>query len=566
MTGLGGDGGFSVATRSVGGGPRHGRGPQRLGIVVVLVGAAAIVGISVVGPRLSGPPNLDLSYFATPTPPASSASASPSASFRTPDIGFVGGTPLPTLTVPGGDTPSGQIALFGDDLQVLDLASGKSVHVAGQWNGSAVVLPDPATTGWLCLCLHQPGDGTTQAVSLLTFSVADGTRFERDVVAWDEPLNRPDGQQALGVDLDLRVDRRGGLIVDAIRRGDRWRFSARSVSLPDGATGAATTIGELAVPTRFEPSPAPTDENGGTTDYSYFDGPRVRLAPDGAAAIVTGTIHHQTADGTEEAVGAAWWVDLDPNGAVAGSRPIDAVAELSSNCFVSGFGRADRIVDLCIDFDPSGDGLTIRVLALRPDGTTVGELPVRFPGPAYFAEPIVDTANGRLYLWDPTSTTMHRIDLETVTAEQIAFDPAAAAAPGIAPAEGRPPRWGRLSSSLSSTFATALAVSPDGSRLYAVGVAPPKGAAVEGFASLGVFVLETRTLALLDRWAPVGNDAAVGALGDGRVVVAAQPHLDADGHNVPWDGSLTLRDPGDGRVIARYGRVSVDSTPSLLGG
>ena len=85
-----------------------------------------------------------------------------------------------------------------------------------------------------------------------------------------------------------------------------------------------------------------------------------------------------------------------------------------------------------------------------------------------------------------------------------------------------------------------------------------------GQASQGVFVIDRATLGVVQHWAPTANDATVAVLADGRVAVIGQPGLNAAGDEVPWEGSITLHDGVDGRILTRYGRVSVDMPPVVV--
>lgn len=138
MTERRGDPGFTVAPRRLGDGP-PGRGPRRarrLGVAIIAIAALAIVTIAFLGPRLSGKPNLDLSFFATPTPratptPAPSVEAGPTDK---PDI-----TPLPEITRPEGATASGRVAIGADGIRILDLADGtmeKGADLTPGWTRS----------------------------------------------------------------------------------------------------------------------------------------------------------------------------------------------------------------------------------------------------------------------------------------------------------------------------------------------------------------------------------------------------------------------------------------------
>src|SRR5262249_4754464 len=114
------DDGFSVAPQRLGG-PGGGRGRRRGRALAARLGvSAAVLGIAILGPRLSSRPNLDLSYFATPTP-RHSAEPTVEAPIETGPSFLPGSSPLPFFGRPGGAAIDGRIGLGADGFEVLDL-------------------------------------------------------------------------------------------------------------------------------------------------------------------------------------------------------------------------------------------------------------------------------------------------------------------------------------------------------------------------------------------------------------------------------------------------------------
>jgi hypothetical protein len=214
--------------------------------------------------------------------------------------------------------------------------------------------------------------------------------------------------------------------------------------------------------------------------------------------------------------------------------------------------------------DPSG-AATWSLDVFDGDGRSVRSIPVPAAGDYGWGEPLVDGANGRMYLWDPVKLTIVRVDTDTGATATATFDSHATTAAGVtSSAGGSAPEWRDADSAIQQSMFEQLSGDPDGSRLYAVGIQPNQLSDVFSQKSLGVFVIDPATLALLQHWGPVANDTLVVPIGDGRVAVGAIPGLNAEGDQVPWGGSLTVRSATDGRILARYGTVSVDNPPVVV--
>jgi hypothetical protein len=110
-----------------------------------------------------------------------------------------------------------------------------------------------------------------------------------------------------------------------------------------------------------------------------------------------------------------------------------------------------------------------------------------------------------------------------------------------------------------------VAPSVDGTRLDLVAFQPNPAPDGRGPINLGVFVLDRATLALVDRWAPAAAYYTMAVLPDRRsVALGGAPGMDPAGRPVPWEGSLTIHDADDGRVVAQFGRLGQDLPPILL--
>jgi hypothetical protein len=184
---------------------------------------------------------------------------------------------------------------------------------------------------------------------------------------------------------------------------------------------------------------------------------------------------------------------------------------------------------------------------------------------SYFTEPLFDRANGQIYAWDPLRLTMRRVDAHTLASSSVTFDAAAGAAPGVSSGGGiARPDWRDADSVVQMLPFSHIAAAPDGSRIYALGFAPQTSTESYDQKSLGIFVVDRSTLALVDRWAPAAGYVGISVGPDGQVLAAGLPGIDEQGREAPWQGSLTVHDPTDGRILVRFGRLGQDGPPLVF--
>ena len=104
----------------------------------------------------------------------------------------------------------------------------------------------------------------------------------------------------------------------------------------------------------------------------------------------------------------------------------------------------------------------------------------------------------------------------------------------------------------------ALLASPDGTRIYALGI-DSVGALGSG-GSRGIFAFDAATLAPLGHWAPTADLESIAISPDGRFIYAAAPSgLDATGALAQYASSITVYDTADGSVRLLAGDLGGDT-------
>jgi hypothetical protein len=167
----------------------------------------------------------------------------------------------------------------------------------------------------------------------------------------------------------------------------------------------------------------------------------------------------------------------------------------------------------------------------------------------------VTRTSDALFAWNPFGAQLVRYDLGTGQVTEARGRPATSDAPAdvLASLGRRVGRWIAPSALAKVALQPAIVASPDGSRIFALGVGGQDGLG----GSTGVFVFDAASLDVLGTWAPLADIASIAVSGDGRYVyAAAQGGVAADGSEAPGRGaSITVYDTVDGSVRLVAGRL-----------
>ena len=123
---------------------------------------------------------------------------------------------------------------------------------------------------------------------------------------------------------------------------------------------------------------------------------------------------------------------------------------------------------------------------------------------------------------------------------------------------GRPVgQWLAPAAAAKTILQPSIALSPDGSRAYALGVTRPERTDA---GSTGVDVFDTVAMRAIDHWAPPADLVSVGVSPDGRLVyVAGAPEVDASGaQRLGAPASLIVFDASDGSVRLIAGSLGLE--------
>ncbi len=541
-------------------------------VVAALAAGILVVGVAWLGPRLTQRPSLDLSFLPTPTPTVEPSFARP--------IPSPSATPLPAITRGSGPQLSGQVPFLSTTINVVDLGSGLVRTGDNVQVGRDAIFAAPTGDGWWCLCITdgQTVDHQVRRIDLVRFD-AGGTELTRAEVTTIQAAVRSDEPVfALPIDVEIGPDRRTALVATGALDGRAWTISVLAVDLEavkvtDTQVLGSISAADLPAPVG-SPRPSAPTPSAGPPDRSNLsiDGPHIRLAPDGrSAAVWTSFQQSQPDDGSGATVTKGWMISLGPNDATISSfARAPALSTVTSFCNQIAFATAERLIWSCPTnpigpVDPGRIQWVIGTIGL--DGRVIDTTEIPTDLESYYAEPLLDTANGLVYLWDPLRLVVVRIDAATLRHAEIRLDPNAVAGPGVPPLGGgsSKPSWHDTDSSVDQYQFHQLAGAPDSSRLYLLGFANPSDFNARSQSSLGIFVVDASTLALTGHWAPAADYISIAPVGDGHLIAASGlSGNDTLGRPAGWEASISFHDAVDGRIVLRLGRLGTNPPQVLV--
>ena len=351
------------------------------------------------------------------------------------------------------------------------------------------------------------------------------------------------------VDLEPSPDGRTVYLARAVRSATAWQVSVDSIDLRSASI--VDTVDLISIP------------QDDASEVLTVDRPTLRIAPDGRHAIVLSAVTRPTALGPVATARHAWMIGLDGDSfgtATSVDRIADAGADgPSEGCAWIAFVTPAIVAKGCTyPTDALETAFQIRRYDLL--GRALGDPVSASPGSGA-DEPLLDTQLGVAYAWDPVGHHLLAEDLVNGTERGIGassdpgLDPGAVVLEGARPLAGPRTTWSDGRSATDAPVPRALVGSPDGRLLFAIGDGPAPDS------SSGIWVYDTNTLRLLERWPALSSYDAVTLFDGGQWLAAiGRAGVTANGGPADWGTSLTIHEVATGRPFMRLGDLQTSET------
>jgi hypothetical protein len=454
--------------------------------------------------------------------------------------------PLPRFARYGSPVPTGTVVVAGDRTAFVNLDTGRLEPVPGTGWPSQVVR---TRSGLACVCVTMAVDAAGQVARVTISPIGSGSPAKSIFVGSyrgfaDPARSQSEQDPAVLVSASSAAAGEKIYVSTAVRGRAAWELAIAVVSLDTGRVLQRLLVERVPLTRRVEhpavaPSPAsPVD----APTLATAGPPDVRLSPDGRHAMLAAWVE------TYSGPGRPHWLATLEGGLLRDVRPFsDKAGWMDTNgCVDEAFASPTTYYALCATWTSSP-----KLSWMKLDGTG-HEISIEGIGSpnSFSVSGALDLARGKYYIWSPATLGVARIDLLGGRLEQM----------------GRiqPPTTGSgddgsltgLAHALSGWIAPAavgktflepaVALSPDGSRLYGLGVTTPQN---QTSGSTGIWVVDSATLSLVDHWRPNADLASVAATPDGRLVlVSGLAGVDADGRETDSRASLTAYDARTGEI------------------
>ncbi|MBF6604103.1 MAG: hypothetical protein IVW53_00775 [Chloroflexi bacterium] len=490
-----------------------------------------------VGVAATHPPSQVAGAGRTPVPTANPVSFPPGSSGPT-------ASPLPAFALSGPPLAGRVIAGAGQGFVAIDLATGSAGAdlVPGATYGSRLFHRPGG--GLICACqTYASSDfvsGTmTMTIGIRVIAAAGGTvqRIPVETLTGNaDPYAGGTDPAGVTATADLSADGRTVYVAWSYRTSPLWHLGIDVVDLGSGA-----------VVQRMRLADRPSIVSGSPVGLWFS---ALRIAPDGSSAMLS-------IAGLDGAAGVEHVLATITRGRIIGTNtlPVPSVTISGSVCTGSGtegWATAQSYYVVCggpasgfMVFDRAGRIVASQVFAGSGQ-----------PSETWFAgSDVVDRTAGLLYHWDPFARTLTRVDLATGritgTATAAKADTGGGGPLGVLGDLGRTiAGWIAPQATAKVFLQPGLALAPDGSRIYALGVAS------SGSGSSGVDVFDTRTMTQLDHWAPVADLGSIAVSPDGKYVyVAGTP---GGNSSQTYPASLEVYDASTGALHLVAGDLGSD--------
>ena len=456
---------------------------------------------------------------------------------------------LPKLFVDGEvPSPSQLVVNVESDFAIVDLAKGtigKSI-ASGQWGTDVRRSPDGSL---YCMCLT--GDGYTEGSFShfhVTWSRFDPSgRINLSVTIGDysgrpDPADAGNPNQAMHVAVHTTYgpDPRLAYVGWTVHAHPVWKSGVVIVDVRDGSI-----LQRIDLP----------DKSDGTADTrAGVDAPRV-VGAIGAARLAVArpwyTWSPPVSSNPTMVFGADTYSAAVVGDQIAAFDPLPEASGCGDSVTSAGMLPGSGFWLGCIA-NSYGQAIIRRV---AEDGHVIGNTVVQAAGDLggdASSTSAVSPDGKSIFLWDPTAEVLTRVDLATGDTS-TGTGQTTADLGGPLSALGR---WLTPTAAAKVLLSSGIAMSPDGSRVYALGISIEGVAGADSSGSAGVFVFDTSTMVQVAHWNPTADFVSLAVSRDGGIVYAAgSPQFNASGTSTTQAASITAFDASSGSVRLIAGQL-----------
>lgn len=479
----------------------------------------------------------------TARPTATDGAAASSGAGATP-----GPSQLPKLVLDGDlPTPSSLVVDVEGSFAVVDLARGtlgRSI-AAGQYGTEVRRSPNGSL---YCLCLggdtYERGSFTHMTVSWSRLDDAGpvgATVPVGDFTGAPDPRDagNPQQSQHVAVLVSYGPDPAIAFVGWATHEHPVWRSGLLVVNVDDGS-----------VLQRFD---LPDTDDGADNVRRGVDAPRVVGGLDAGRLAVARPWYRWSPPASQNPsyVSGTDVFAVERDGStLRAALPVAAASGCADGVTAAGARAGGGYWIGCVGYQ----SLETIVRRVASDGSVIGDTRVASAGD--LGDPsatTVVTPDGTAVLqWNPTAKILTRVDVETGETRVGTGEATAVRDGGPLGWLGR---WLAPTAAAKVLLSSGIALSPDGTRAYALGIDVSSGCCDFG-ASAGVFVFDTSSMTQVAHWPPTADLVSVGISADGRFVYAAgSPQVNGNGTVVMQAASITVFDATDGSVRLMAGQL-----------
>lgn len=483
----------------------------------------------------------------TQQPPGIGKPSTPAGTATPGSTAATAASPLPKLLVSGDlPRPSAVIVELEDgDHAIADLATGTlGPRLTGSgWPSQLRQLADGSLA---CVCAtpsgNVAGSPTKITMTLVRYDATGSVLSRTDIRTFE---GAPDPRADAGAERPDHVlvavafarDGRHAFIGWSVRAHPAWRSGILAIDLTDGSVTGEATL--------------PDASTGEGDARRVVDAPRVVGEAGSGLIVARGWYSWSPATSREPAYhfGTDVYTGTFEPALRPGALGTMAALDAGANCG-DVIDLAGRLPDGATWLACRQGGGTKVIRRIEASGSFAGD--TRIQGGPSDIDGITSVASGdgsSLFAWDPVGLRLTRIDLATGVSTE---SPAAASVPsGDGGPLGALGRWLTPSAMAKLFLRSGVLASPDGSRIYAIGVRG--GGSDEMSGSAGVYAYDAATLALLWHAEPAADYVSLAVSPDGAFLYAAgMPGVDGAGRRSSQPASITVLDAPDGttRLIA----------------